>query len=367
MTGPFDAAGARPTSRPDRHWLSIVVGAIAVITVAVVTLLLTSGREPVPNEPPSTATPAEEPEGAEAEQRSSPEPAELRMPLTGVVTDELPAQPALLVKISNSPEARPYTGIEVADLVYEEVVEGGATRFMAVFHSELPPVAGPVRSARPVDTQLIAGFDNPGFAYSGAREEVREMIARTPAVALNEHAPSFFRDNGSYASTPVAPHNLFLRPVEALAAVSAAGAGNLGDLGWVFTDDPPTDIEASDGAVIDVVMSTASRTTWTFDPAAGVYRRQQNGAVSHVTGPGRIGAANVVVLEVRHYVGASGYPETNALGTGDAIVLRDGERYLARWSKNRATDPLRILTADGAPFPLAPGRTWIHLPEELPA
>lgn len=193
------------------------------------------------------------------------------------------------------------------------------------------------------------------------------MIARTRAVALSENAPSFFRDTGTYASTPAAPHNLFLRAVEALDAVTAAGASNLGDLGWVFTDDLPTESEATNGAAIDIVMSAASRTTWTFDQDADVYRRQQNGVDSQVTGPDRIGAANIVILEVEHYLGASGYPETNALGTGNAIVLRDGQRYVARWSKARATDPLRIMTVEGAPFPFSPGRTWIHLPESLPA
>ena len=101
---------------------------------------------------------------------------------------------------------------------------------------------------------------------------------------------------------------------------------------------------------------------------AGLYRRQQNDADSLVTGTGQIGAANVVVLAVRHYVGETGYPETDVVGEGDAVVLRDGRRYPARWSKPEDTAPLRLLAADGAAtFPLKPGPTWILLPDRLPA
>ncbi len=301
------------------------------------------------------------------EEPAAPEPEPQQHLLTGVTTGEVPERPALLVKVSNSPEARPHTGLETADVVFEELTEGGVTRFVAVFHSELPEVVGPVRSARPVDVQLMSGFGLPGFAHSGARAEVRAMLADAPAVPITEGAAGFFRDDGTYASHPVAPHNLFLRPEPALDAVIEGGAQPLGPLGWLFSDDPPTGPDVGDAEDLEVEMSTSFRTGWSYDESAGVYRRAQNGEDSEVTGPGRIGAANVVVLAVRHYIGASGYPETDVLGEGEALVLRDGRRSPARWAKAAETDPLLVLTADGAePFPLKPGATWILQPDELP-
>ena len=330
------------------------LGVVGVVLILLV--VACSGAEDVPAEPP---------DDEQAEPEPEPEPdAHL---LTGIATDEVPDRPALLVKVSNSPEARPHTGLEAADVVFEELTEGGVTRFLAVFHSELPEVVGPVRSARPVDVQLMSGFGVPGFAHSGARAEVRAMLAAAPAVPITEGAPGFFRDDGTYASHPVAPHNLFLRPDATLAAVEEGGAQPLGALGWVFSDDPPTGPDIGDALELEVEMSTSFRTGWTYDEAAGVYRRAQNGVASEVTGPGRIGAANVVVLSVRHYIGASGYPETDVLGEGEALVLRDGRRIPARWSKATETDALLVLTADGAdPFPFKPGPTWILLPDELP-
>jgi hypothetical protein len=290
----------------------------------------------------------------------------LRMPLTGVVTDAVPHRPALIVKVSNSLEARPQTGLAEADVVVEEVTEGGVTRFLAVFHSELAEIVGPVRSARPVDAQLVAGFEHPGFAYSGARAEVRAILAGTPAAMITEGAPGFFRDHGQYASHPVAPHNLFLELQPALEAVAEGGARPLTGIGWEFDEDPPPGAPTS-GASVEIPMSQTSTTSWAYDEVDERYRRSQNGAPSEVTGTARIGAANVVVLDTRHYVGASGYPETDVLGSGPARILRDGQAFAARWSKPGETDPLALLLSDeSGPFPLKPGPTWIHLADELP-
>lgn len=339
----------------------LVTVAVIIALIGVTVAFLRSGQ-------PSDEVAAPEPEEPVAEEPSGEEPDPWRMPLTGVPTDEPLDRPALLVKVSNSAEARPQTGLEHADVVFEELTEGGITRFIAVFHSDLPEVIGPVRSARPVDTQVVSGFGRPGFAYSGARPEVLAMLARTRAVAITEGAPGFFRDDGVYASRPVAPHNLFLRADQALAAVAEAGALPLDDIGWVFAEEPAAvGAQPSAGATIDIAMSASYRTSWAYEPETGLYRRSQNGVASEVTGPGRIGAANVVVVEADHYIGASGFPETNVIGEGDAVVLRDGNRYPARWSKPTATDPLLILTADGGTtFPFKPGPTWIHLPDQLP-
>jgi len=270
----------------------------------------------------------------------------------------------LIVKIENSENARPQSGMDVADVVIEELVEGGITRFMVLFHGDLPEVAGPIRSARPVDVDLLSGFGPSGFAYSGARAEVEGLLATSPAVRVVEGVRGFFRDDARRA-----PHNLYLRPADVLDVVEGRGARPLINIGWVFDEDSPAVAGADPGASIVIEMSRAFRSGWTYDTSAGVYRRDQNGRPFAASGPGEIGAANVVVLATRHYVGASGYDETDATTPGaPALVLRDGQRYEARWVKPSPRDPLLIQTPDGQPFPLKPGATWIHLPsaERMP-
>jgi hypothetical protein len=291
-----------------------------------------------------------------------------RSPLTGLPTDpERLASPVLIAKIENSPNARPQSGLDVADIVIEEVVEGGITRFFVLFHSTLPVTAGPIRSARPVDSDLLGGLGRSGFAYSGARAEVQELLSKVPSVLITEGAAGFYRD-----TVRSAPHNLYLRPAETQAAVASRGGRPLVDIGWVFDATVPdgalscpTGVSGcpDPGASVVVEMSAAYRSGWTYDRPAGVYRRDQNGRPSTVTGGGSIGADNVVILATRQYVGGSGYNETDATSVGrPAIVLRDGKRYAAVWVKPTAGDLLLLETPDGLPFPLKPGRTWVHLP-----
>jgi hypothetical protein len=355
-----DGANGRST----RTTAVVVAALLGVLALAAVAVVLLGGGGDEPEETPIEEAAATE-EATEAATEEDTEPT-ATSPLTGLPMEEDPDRPALLLKVSNSPEARPWTGLDEADVVYEEVVEFGVTRFIAVLHSHLPEVIGPMRSARPVDAQVVAGFGTPGFAHSGGRAEVLALLRDAPLVAITEGTRGFFRDNeGRYASDPVAPHNLFLRPTEALEVVADRGAEPLTDIGWVFDDEPPAGDDGS-GTELEVAMSDTFTTGWTYDEPAERYRREQNGRPSLVTGPGEIGAANVVVLVVRHFVGVSGYPETDVLGEGDALILRDGRRYLVRWSKPTAADPLALQTTDGEPFPLKPGPTWILLPDELP-
>lgn len=340
----------------------------ALVTAAVLSVLLAAcgGGEPDPAAPPvRPGAPVDGPtapaDGPQVDDRP-------RSPFTGLPVDqEVLERPLLVVKIENSENARPQSGMDAADIVIEELVEGGITRFMVLLHGQLPEVAGPVRSARPVDVELLSGLGASGFAYSGARAEVEGLLAASPSVRVVEGVDGFFRDDERRA-----PHNLYLRPEVVLDVVARRGARPLIDIGWVFDEVAPGDPLvcppsatgcADPGRSVVIEMSRAFRTGWTYDAPAGVYRRDQNGRPFGATGPGEVGAANVVVLATRHYVGASGYDETDATTTGaPAIVLRDGRRYEARWVKPTARDLLLIQTPDGEPFPLKPGATWIHLP-----
>jgi hypothetical protein len=346
-----------------------VVRPLAALLAALLLLAACTSEEPEPTPP------ADEPGAVDDEPEPDPDPG--RAPLTGLPTDaDLAERPLLVVKIENSPAARPQAGLDEADVVYEELVEGGVTRFITLFHSRIPEVAGPVRSARPVDVELISGFgEAPALAYSGARDEVMQMLRASPLVLITEGEAGFFR-----SSERRAPHNLYVRTADTLAgAVERGATPPSAEMSWRFTDEVPDGAEtcpedASDcidpGGAIAVAMSTTFRTDFTYDEGAGLYRREQNGAPAEVIGDGRIGAANVVVLAMEHYVGGccdtagNPYAETRATGGGRAVILRDGRWYEARWSKADDRSPLRLLGGDDEPFPLKPGPTWVLLPSE---
>jgi hypothetical protein len=278
-------------------------------------------------------------------------------PLTGVeITGErlaaLERQPAAVVKIPNNAEARPHTGIEHADIVYEQETEGGTTRFAAVFHSRIPDVVGNIRSARFVDVDLVAPYDAV-FVYAGARGEVLEEIEAADLVSVGAGGPGYFTRPERRA-----PHHLYSRLPEAIAERPEAGSPR--PVAWDIDEEPPPGGVTVDGRV-RVLMSPIAATSWEYDADHGLFRRFQNDLPHRVTGPDRIGAANVVLLDIEVPERDShDAPVYDLDGGGEALLLRDGRAYEIGWAKSGTAGQLEL--RDGVrPATLAPGPTWVVL------
>lgn len=329
----------------------LACGVLLVACGGDVLSLPTQTAEPVPGETVSE-TPSPTP---------SPTPDPLA-PLTGepIEADDRD-RPAVVAKVENTARARPQAGLEAADLVIEELVEGGVTRFFAVFHSRVPEDVGPIRSARLVDAELLPAFDG-GFVYSGGRPDVEATIAGT-AVLVTDGDPGVYR-----APDRVRPHDLFADGEQVLDEIVDRG-DSLGapPTGFAFSPTPPAGAcGACDGAAVDIEMSAVATTGWTHDVEAGVYRRDQDGIEQTTVSGDPVGAANVVAVEVTTFTGGccdaagSPYVVTRTTGEGRAVVLRDGRWYEARWERPTASDPWTLLV-DGEVLPFAPGPTWLHL------
>jgi hypothetical protein len=328
-----------------------------LLAAAVVVAGCGAKEEPVQPAEPITAQALPDPEPEpEPEPEPDPEPV-ARMPLTAEpVFDEdeaerLAKRPAVVVKIPNDPSARPQTGLEAADVVYEQETEAGVLRFAAVFHSTLPDVVGNVRSARAVDVAIAAPYRGI-MVYSGARASNRERIASAGLTTVTEGGAGFYRDGSRRA-----PHNIYVRLPEAAAARSAEPAS---PTPWTFAETHPEGGRSLDGPVT-VPMSRSATTSWTYDEDAGVFRRGQDGQAHTVTGDGAIGAANVVVLDVPvHGRDSHGAPLYALEGSGSALLLRDGEAFDIGWSKDGVGGKLHLVDGDDEAL-LAIGPTWVLL------
>ena len=277
-------------------------------------------------------------------------------PLTGVElddeeADELADRPAAIVKVPNNELAHPHTGLEHADVVYEQETEGGTTRFAAVFHSTHPDVVGNIRSARPVDISLVAPYEGI-FVYAGARGEVLDMIEEADLTSVGAGGPGYFTQDHRNA-----PHHLYSRLPEAVAERDAPAPRAKP---WRFSQDPPAGGQQLTEP-LRVLMSSIAATTWEYDEDAGVFRRFQNDRPHEVTGPDRIGASNVLILDVpvtgRDSAGAPVYRMEDG---GAALLLRDGRLYEIGWEKPDVDAHLRLVdgTDDAR---LRPGSTWVLL------
>lgn len=345
----------------------------AFVALVVVMLLAACGGQEeltVDETPDPTPSPTSTPEEPEPTEEPTPEPteepSEPTAALTGLPLEDPAAaeRPVVALKIDNAPAARPPQHLRYADIVVEELVEGGTTRFVALYHSIDPGPVGPVRSGREVDADLLPPF-SPVLGISGAAPEVQAMLRDAGLLYFEEGQAgnAFFRDSSRFR----APHNLF---------------SNLGDLWAAGTDLTPAerpwpigdaDLDGARPAAEVSMRFPAARNRWTWDGDTGEWLREQDGEPHVDSSGGQMAAANVVVMRAPVRPGnrrdSSGTPtvDIEIIGEGDALVLQDGHAIEARWRKPSREEQIEWLTLEGQPLPLAPGRTWIELlPTDAP-
>ncbi|MCF4119394.1 DUF3048 domain-containing protein [Antribacter sp. KLBMP9083] len=289
----------------------------------------------------------------------------LTWPLTGVETAEVAARPALAVKIENSTVSRPQTGLEQADMVWEEVVEGGITRFVAVYHSQAPEVVEPVRSVRPMDPAIVAPLRGL-LAYSGAQQPFIDAVnaAGIQSIIMDKGHAGFSRDRRR-----AAPHNV----IGNMAAFWGQADGNR-------AVPPPAQLryarEVGKGSAatagtpanrLDITLSRTQRTVWDWDAGSGTYLRSDGGTPAVSTAGTRLSARNVLLLSVEvvntPFLDPSGapVPETKLVAAGTGVLATGGKSVPVNWSKASVGDLLVVTLGDGKPALLDPGNTWIEL------
>lgn len=286
-------------------------------------------------------------------------------PLTGL---EAPApivttRPALSVKIDNITAALPQAGLNQADIVTEDLVEGGLTRLLATYQSEDAKLVGPIRSARPVDAPLLRELGGGIFAYSGAAAgEIAPVIANSDAVRLDFDSgnPAFFQMSGR-----VAPHQVFSSTPALYKAGYKAGASHTPPPAlFTYSKIPPSGTPVSSARL---AWSDYSSAVWTWDPSASVWLRNQDGSADVLADGSRVSATNVVILSVG--TGPTGIydaagnqdPLPLVIGSGDAWVLRNGQVTKGTWTRASLYTHVTVDDQAGNRVPLEPGRTWLEL------
>lgn len=290
-----------------------------------------------------------------------------RQPLIGTVLgegEEPIGRPALAVKIDNQVGARRnHRGLAVADIVFEEIVEGDITRFAAVFHSQGSDQVGPIRSGRSQDVDLLTSFRHPLFAWSGGNPGVERLIAESALTDLNwqKGGRGYYRGPGSI------PHNLY-NDTETLwsqAPDDLVGVAPPQQFNYIR---PSREFRGDAVASFSVAMRGID-VDWTWDSDSGRFLRSQEGRAHEDVLHGRIGATNVIVMVVEYKPSQidARSPEAQTIGNGPAYVFSNGGVRRARWARGDSTVPIRLVGENGKTMSLTPGNTWIELAEAIPS
>ena len=319
---------------------------VVVAAIAAVAAIVSGGTAPTPAARPArSATPTPTP---------TPASRALVSPFTGEPVKSL--GPVLAVKIDNIVYARPQTGLTRADIVYVLPVEGGLSRFLAIFSSHLPPVIGPVRSAREDDLELLRQFGRPAFAFSGAQPQLLPVVERARIVNLYAGRVSgYYRDYQR-----IAPYNLYADTRKLLAQAKDASTAH--SIGFTFGPAPA----GGRAARSESVSYPAASFTFTWSAAKDRWLVWMDGARAASTEGRQLSAATVVIQHTvvrtsRFLERGVRPPYAESTGAGTALVLRDGKAYHARWSRPSAAGGTTFSTDSGQPMTFAPGPVWIVL------
>ena len=303
----------------------------------------------------------------------APAPAKVYVtaPLTGVQYEENTPEalqlkkPSVACKIDNGSEApRPQSGLNSTDIVFDEMVEGGLTRLVAIWHSTQPDGIGPVRSIRPMDPDITSAFSGI-VCFSGGQAVFVNMIKQAPVFVASETSE---QGKGTFSRSKdrEAPHNVIVNVLKLstdhpeLPAPAAQ---------FNYSADLATATAASTGAEVKdfSVYFPSALAQWAPNSDKSAWLRTQDKKPHTDAADGsQLRAVNVVVMQVEvdhsyldHKYG--NVPKDVVIGTGKAYIFTAGKMVEATWSKPSRDTSISLALADGTPVTLAPGNTWVEL------
>ena len=342
----------------------VALSALALVTAAcgggdsaaVETVELSTTEAPTTTVAPTTTPATTEAPTTTVAETTTTIPAPPVYPLTGVLMTDpaIAARPALVVKIDNAPRARPQTGMNAADIVFEEIVNDNFTRFAFVFQSGASDPVGPIRSGRIQDIDLFGAFNRPLFSWSGGNRTVTDAVRASDLIDIGPNrAAVYFRSRDRKA-----PHNLYSNTT-ALWTQAAPDA-----------QPPQQQFQyRSEGDAVQCVPSPGVAASldsidvrWEWDAAQGLYTRTMEGKPHMDAASGQVTTNNVVVLAMEYLPGISGSPDAQTIATGEAFVFTAGNYVHGTWSRADRLAPFTLLADDGTPIELTPGRTFVELP-----
>ncbi len=277
-------------------------------------------------------------------------------PLTGLpLPDGVNGErPAMVVKLDNHPDSRPQTGLNEADIVYEENVEQ-LTRFAAVFQSNGADPVGPIRSGRTQDIDLLGSLNRPLYIWSGGNRRVTDAIRASDLREFSEQTGGpFFR-----TSRP-RPHDLYANMSELYALAPADASAPSPQFEYRPADDEP----AGEEIVAAKISMDGVRVLWQWDPDTDKFLRLSDDKVHKETVfDAQVSTENVLVMfvEYRPSPADGRSPEAQTVGTGEVWVYSAGKLVKGTWTRPDRLSPFLLTDASGDTILLTPGRVFVEL------
>lgn len=272
--------------------------------------------------------------------------------------------PIVVVKIDDTPQAHPQVGIDRADLVYIEQVEGGLVRLAAIFSTEIPDAIGPVRSARISDIDLMAQFGKVAFFYSGAQSKFLPVIraANLHDIGAEHESPKLYTRDKSR----IAPYDMVLSGSEIKKRIADLDVAKASNIAWNFGN------LSNEGKTIESVKVRWPASNYSATWNGKSWDLSQNGEADLTSDGVQISPATFIIQKVvitdSEYKDKLGgvTPFSATIGEGSGWVLRDGIAIKAIWNRPDASSGTTWSDTEGNEIKFARGQIWIALTDQDP-
>ena len=277
--------------------------------------------------------------------------------------------PVLAVKIDDTSAAHPQVGLNSADVIYIEQVEGGLTRLAAIFTDKIPDLIGPVRSARISDIEILDQYGRVGFAYSGAQSKMRPVLAAANLenISAERNPPSIYQTDKSRFS----PTNMML-DAKALLKKTIEVEGKKIDIvksaGWQFGKGSEQAKELTSATI----KWPAAKYGITWSTSEKRWLLTFNGKPNLDSNCRQLGSPNFVIQKVSitdsiyHDKVGGVTPFSNTVGSGSGYLLRDGKIVAISWQRPSSQVGTIWTLVDGSVANFADGQVWIALTDREP-
>ena len=282
--------------------------------------------------------------------------------------DEVIGRRVVAIKIDNHPDARPHSNLNVADAVYEVLVEGGLTRFIALFHQSDSEYVGPVRSGRPTDISLVTPLKGP-FQISGAQPWVRKLFTEADLYMVYDTGATTFR-----AKSRAAPHNLYTSTGLIREYADSREWPDEPPLPlFTYATDAPEPTEDATSLILQFSDHAASSWVWDGEQYLHSYGTEPHVSIDTDLVEEQVSADMIVVVEAGRYTTwdpagkGQELPSLRTTGEWPAHIFYDGGVVHATWFRETEDDPVTLFDESGAEITIPPGRVWIEVfPDDQP-
>jgi Protein of unknown function (DUF3048) N-terminal domain/Protein of unknown function (DUF3048) C-terminal domain len=302
--------------------------------------------------------------GLPAPRKTKAAPSGPLCPLTGQPSPSgsVPQRPALAVKVDNYSAARPQSGLDHADIVFEEPVEGGITRYVAVFQCQEATLVGPIRSARNIDIGILGEFGHPLLVNVGGIGPVISNIEASPIIENDLRVDSSVVQN---IPGRVAPYDTYA----STAALWGLQPSQMTPPAPVFTYGAAVPV-GRPATTISIPFSSSSDVTWNYDATTKQYLRFYGSMPDMLSDGVQNSAANVIVQFVQITYGPWLENDLGGLEVqanlyqdagGQAEIFRNGVEVTGTWQRDALGQATEFMSSSGVAIALQPGRTWVEL------